>query len=145
MTPPLTRTEALSLKLAWYSALKANSPCIVCEESDPNVIELHHKHPETKVSTVIELVKRNKPFEDINDETHKCIPLCCNCHRKFHKNSIDLKYLFETKTKEGIIVLFNRVDRSNIELTVTKDIDSLFRVPSIRTAMLRYRNQLELF
>jgi len=133
------------LKLAWYIALKENSPCVVCTEDFPSVIELHHKHPEEKVDTVINLVKRNLPFEEIVSEVHKCIPLCCTCHKKVHWGAIDIQYLSETRRKDNLIITFNSSVRDNLELTVSKDIGSLKRNPSIQTAFLRNTGQLDLF
>lgn len=136
--------DDLSLKQAWYSALKRNSPCIICSECDPCAIELHHKHPLEKTNTVVNLVKKNRPFQDVLKETNKCLPLCSNCHKKVHWGSINIRYLYESPAKDGLVVIFNAASRENMELVVTRDIASLHRSPSIWAAMAKNRGQLGL-
>ena len=136
--------QQLDLKMAWYVALKGSSPCVVCEEDHPRVIELHHKHPEDKIDTVVSLVKGNKPFNEIISETHKCLPLCSNCHRKHHWGAIKLSYLFESGQKDELIVSFNSSVKGDIRLVVHKDIDVLSRTPSIWVAMKRNGSELVL-
>lgn len=135
----------LSLKRDWYRALKKNSPCIVCSENDSNVIELHHKHPEDKVDTVLRLVKSNKPFGVIKAETEKCLPVCSNCHKKVHYGSIDLRFIYESGRRDVLVVSFNRSAKPEMELVVHRDIEGISLPPAILTAFLRNKHQLELF
>ena len=139
------RNTDLDLKTDWYRALKRKSPCIVCSEDDPNVIELHHKHPEEKLDTVLRLVKSIKPFGVIKAETEKCVPVCSNCHKKVHYGSIDLRFLYESGKRDVLVVSFNRSAKSDMELVVHRDIDRLELPPAILTAFLRNTSQLELF
>lgn len=136
--------QQLDLKMAWYVALKNSSPCIVCEEDYPRVIELHHKHPDDKVDTVVSLVKGNKPFDEIISETHKCLPLCSNCHKKYHWGAINLSYLFESRKKDELIVSFNSSVKGAMQLVIHKDVEVLSKTPSIWVAMKRTREELGL-
>lgn len=49
------------------------------------VYDLHHVNPEDKEVLVGELSMSK--WEIIKEEVDKCILLCSNCHRKFHKDN----------------------------------------------------------
>jgi hypothetical protein len=55
-------------------------PCESCGETDPRVLEFHHK--EGKDRAVSELVAGGYSIETIQAEIVKCTVLCANCHRK---------------------------------------------------------------
>ena len=63
-------------------------PCLTCGCNDPNVIEWHHVYPEDKVFGIKEGASYAR--ERWWDEVMKCVPLCCNCHTKLHKNLLCL-------------------------------------------------------
>ena len=138
-------TSDLDLKRDWYRALKRNSPCMICSENDPNVIELHHKHPEDKLDTVLRLVKSNRPFGVVKAETEKCVPVCSNCHKKIHYGSIDISYLYESSKRDILVVSFNMSAKPQMDLVVHRDLEGLSLPPAILTAFLRNKNQLDLF
>jgi hypothetical protein len=59
-------------------------PCISCGESDPIVLEFHHRSGKDKAVT--EMVASGYPIERIQFEIDKCDVLCANCHRKVTAN-----------------------------------------------------------
>ncbi len=62
-----------------YSYLLTH-PCSSCGESDPRVLEFHHKFG--KDMEVSALVSGGYSIERILAEIAKCDVLCANCHRK---------------------------------------------------------------
>lgn len=56
-------------------------PCVDCGETDPLVLDFHHRDPSTKLFTV-----RDKGLhtsvQRLEAEIRKCEVLCANCHRK---------------------------------------------------------------
>ena len=68
--------------------LLSNFPCHCCGDLDPITIDWHHVYPEQKEFDV----KRglNLPHDVWWNEVLKCIPVCCNCHRKIHKETLCL-------------------------------------------------------
>ena len=63
---------------------KAN-PCRDCGESDPVVLELHHRNPETKSFDVGNGLA-NHVWTVVLAEIAKCDVVCANCHRKRHRS-----------------------------------------------------------
>jgi hypothetical protein len=55
-------------------------PCIECGESDPVVLEFHHKYGKDKAISV--MVAGGYPVATIQAEIDKCDVLCANCHRR---------------------------------------------------------------
>jgi len=64
------------------------SPCVICNESDPIVIDFHHVNPETKSFTIGQGTCRSN--EQILQEVEKCVCLCANCHRRVHAGTIEI-------------------------------------------------------
>lgn len=54
-------------------------PCISCGESNPVVLEFHHRHGKDKAIT--EMAAAGYPIYRIQAEIDKCEVLCANCHR----------------------------------------------------------------
>ena len=68
--------------------LLSTFPCLACGEPDSDLIDWHHVDPDSKKLNI-------KGCGGVNETTWwlevlKCIPLCCNCHRKIHKNKLCL-------------------------------------------------------
>lgn len=58
--------------------------CCVCGESALCCIDAHHKNQKEKEHNIGHLVYGAKALEAIPKELAKCIPICANCHRKYH-------------------------------------------------------------
>ena len=63
-------------------------PCYCCGNPDPTVIDWHHVVPEDKTFEIKWGIHLS--HEKWWNEVLKCIPVCCNCHRKIHKNTLCL-------------------------------------------------------
>ena len=63
-------------------------PCVCCGDPDPTVIDWHHVFPEDKVFEIKWGIMRG--HEPWWNEVLKCVPVCCNCQRKIHKNKLCL-------------------------------------------------------
>ena len=62
-----------------------SSGCYYCNENEVVCIDLHHIDPKTKLFTVNSYsIGMKHTQEEIMKELEKCIPVCANCHRKFH-------------------------------------------------------------
>jgi hypothetical protein len=55
-------------------------PCIQCGESDPVVLEFHHRGD--KELAVVVMAAGGYPIAKIEAEIDKCDVLCANCHRR---------------------------------------------------------------
>ncbi len=58
--------------------------CCVCGESALCCIDAHHKNQNEKEHNIGVLVYGAKALTVIPKELAKCIPICSNCHRKYH-------------------------------------------------------------
>jgi hypothetical protein len=63
-------------------------PCVLCAESDPDLIDWHHVYPEDKVFDIKGSL--SQAYTTWWDEVIKCIPVCALCHRKIHKDKLCL-------------------------------------------------------
>ena len=73
----------------WYANYKLASPCVVCGETRPAVLEAHHVHPENKSFSMHEGVKLGVSIRRLETEASKCIIVCCLCHRLFHMRAFN--------------------------------------------------------
>ena len=58
--------------------------CCVCGESALCCIDAHHKNQSEKEHNIGQLVYGAKALTAIPKELDKCIPICSNCHKKYH-------------------------------------------------------------
>lgn len=65
--------------------------CQVCGERDFSCIDLHHNNPDGKEADVSKMISNKWSYSKIKQEMVKCVPLCANCHRKFHKGRLQTK------------------------------------------------------
>jgi len=65
----------------------AQFPCLLCNESDPDMIDWHHVDESTKKFNVAHTSRAHSEWWD---EVLKCIPVCVSCHRKIHTNKLCL-------------------------------------------------------
>lgn len=63
--------------------------CALCGEEDPDVIEAHHIRPEEKSFTLSGGARR-RSILIFAAELAKCVPLCCNCHRRVELGVLSL-------------------------------------------------------
>ncbi len=54
----------------------------VCGESDAACLEFHHRDESTKKFVISQ--RHNRSLTQLIEELAKCVPICCNCHRKGH-------------------------------------------------------------
>lgn len=58
----------------------SSHPCVQCGETDPLVLEFHHRQGKDKAVSV--MVAGGYPIPTIQAEIDKCDVLCANCHRR---------------------------------------------------------------
>ena len=64
------------------------SPCIVCDEDDPVVIDFHHIDPKEKEFNISRKLCLGQ--KTLKKEIDKCVCLCANCHRRVHAGTIEI-------------------------------------------------------
>jgi hypothetical protein len=65
--------------------------CYSCNTYDhPHCLDFHHLGEEEKKDTICALVGGGYKWEKIEEEMNKCILLCSSCHRKLHKELLEL-------------------------------------------------------
>jgi len=62
------------------------TPCMICKEPRHGCLEFHHINPEEKHMEVGKCHSLRQLF----NELPKCVVICSNCHRLFHKGHITL-------------------------------------------------------
>ena len=67
---------------------KAEQGCQLCDEKDPRALDLHHHDPLGKINNVSNMVSSRMSLDSIKNEMEKCVVICCNCHRKLHRDLI---------------------------------------------------------
>jgi hypothetical protein len=72
----------------------ATHPCIHCGESDPRVLEFHHRGNKDK--GIAYLAGGGWSVGRIQEEIDKCVVLCANCHRKL---TMDERGWFRSRRK----------------------------------------------
>ncbi len=58
--------------------------CLMCGESDPVVLDFHHRGNVKKDDHVMRMAGRRISIERVKTELEKCVVLCANCHRRVH-------------------------------------------------------------
>ena len=66
--------------VTWLSTLR--DKCAHCGETDPVVLDFHHKDAKNKSFKLTGSICYSRSREAILAEVAKCIVLCANCHRK---------------------------------------------------------------
>ena len=74
------KEEVRRLAREYVLAYLLTHPCIECVESDPRVLEFHHRYGKDKA--ISELIAGGYSIATIQAEIDKCDVLCANCHRK---------------------------------------------------------------
>ena len=70
-----------------YKNWKNTLACVMCPESEPCCIELHHLDPLTKEGDPSALF-RKVGADRYREELLKCVVVCSNCHKKIHRGLI---------------------------------------------------------
>ena len=61
-----------------------SSGCYYCHLNEIICIDLHHIDPTTKLFQINSSAVQTHTEEEIRKELKKCIPVCKNCHSKYH-------------------------------------------------------------
>jgi hypothetical protein len=69
---------------AWVDSVKQQSKCALCGETDIACLDFHHADPTAKVLAISAMLD-DYSVANIKKEIEKCIVLCSNCHRRWHK------------------------------------------------------------
>ena len=69
-------------------SILAEFGCYLCDVIDSDLIDWHHVCPKEKLFDIKGALGTGHSIWW--DEVLKCIPLCCNCHRKIHTNKLCL-------------------------------------------------------
>lgn len=69
---------------AMLSAKLSGCPC---GESDPTVLDFHHRDPDDKHGDVGSWMRSGWSVARLKQEIAKCNVICANCHRRLHSDS----------------------------------------------------------
>ena len=72
------------------SEYKMTVSCVVCGEHEASCLDFHHLDANKKDRSLAKVAAFGWGTERIQKELSKCVPLCANCHRKFHAGVITL-------------------------------------------------------
>lgn len=76
------RQERHAAVRAYVADYKAERGCVRCGETDPIVLEFHHRNPAEKEYDAARFPRLSRPRLDA--ELAKCDVVCANCHRRIH-------------------------------------------------------------
>lgn len=80
----------INIAKEYINNIKSSKGCLLCNENDFCVLDLHHLFSSNKEFDVSDMVRGGYSIETLNIELRKCIVLCSNCHRKYHANKFSL-------------------------------------------------------
>lgn len=83
MKPKLAISEKQLVK-EWYASVKNNSECINCAETNPLLLQFHHRVPSIKTDNVSSLGRKGS-LRKFKKELNKCDVLCSACHTLVHE------------------------------------------------------------
>lgn len=63
--------------------------CVVCGETDVDVLDFHHVDPAEK-SFNVSASWRKKGLQTVLEEVAKCVVVCANCHRRLHAGTAEI-------------------------------------------------------
>jgi hypothetical protein len=67
----------------WFKSIKSTKFCVDCGETKYELLDFHHKDPNTKIMSVSDMLGTYGK-QKILDEMAKCEVLCKSCHKKHH-------------------------------------------------------------
>ena len=86
--PEREREKKQKYKGEWKEFIDSyKTPCVICGEPDPIVIDFHHIDPATKSFNIS---GHTRAKEKVINEIKKCVCLCANCHRRLHAGAVEL-------------------------------------------------------
>ena len=80
VSPPKINRKAENKRYIW--SVKESGVCVGCTENRPEVLQFHHRDPETKTFAISEA--KSRPLDEVKAETEKCDLMCGNCHLSLH-------------------------------------------------------------
>lgn len=88
--------KARAKRKAIVDAYKAERGCEDCGNSDPRVLDLHHRQADQKVESV-NVMRVRASLAAVMSEAAKCDVLCANCHRIRHAIEVEGRKAADTK------------------------------------------------
>lgn len=76
-------------KRVGLAAIKTQSGCLICGETDHRCLQFHHRDRLTKVRSISRFYAGTWGWTKILAEIEKCDILCANCHLKTHRDIDD--------------------------------------------------------
>ncbi len=89
----LKREKRIYLQLLAYR-YKRMCGCMNCGNKEPIVLQFDHRDPETKITTISQMISDRYPLSVFKEEIRKCDILCANCH--LLKTAKDYNYFSHT-------------------------------------------------
>lgn len=86
------RVEISTYNRKMVNRYKKMCKCLICKESEPVTLDLHHLDPLIKNESPSRMIGYST--ESLKKEIRKCVVLCSNCHRKVHAGLIILPVSF---------------------------------------------------
>lgn len=80
------KDQAHDRAMQFLNEHKQSHPCIVCGETDPVVLDFHHRNPADKQYNVMAMSRQGYSLKRIEEEVAKCDVICANDHRRLHNN-----------------------------------------------------------
>lgn len=83
------RTSGGALAVKQYVESVRATGCVICGETDREVLDFHHVDPSQKRFTLSGSYANNG-MEKVRAEVEKCVVLCANDHRRVHAGTREL-------------------------------------------------------
>lgn len=78
------KKKSYARKMKAVRDYKESCACARCGETDPIVLEFHHREPEKKKHGIMQMISSDYSLDRIMEETKKCDVVCANCHKRLH-------------------------------------------------------------
>lgn len=77
-------------KREYIDNYKNDRECKYCDEDREPCLQLHHKNPDKKVSSISEMRSSEHTLDEVKKEIDKCEVVCANCHWIKHSKNYEL-------------------------------------------------------
>lgn len=96
--------RAFETRRAWLDEHLSKCSCEICGESDPVVLDFHHRDPKKKVGSISNMIRRGHGLPSIKKEIKKCMVVCACCHRRItwhqrHSPHLTMKEIYAIVSK----------------------------------------------